>query len=77
MKDEIIIPVLKEEDTIAANLRRDNYSLKRDKQAREFNDAIASRFISDTVSNVKCEKCGKEFSAATSEEVRGSCPDCS
>jgi len=43
MKDEITIPVLKVEDVVAAANRRENYSLKRDIQAKEFNDDILSR----------------------------------
>jgi hypothetical protein len=43
MKDEINIPVLKVENIVSANRRRENYSIKRDNQAREFNEAIALR----------------------------------
>jgi len=43
MKDEITIPVLKVEDLITAAKRRETYSLKRDIQAKEFNEAIAVR----------------------------------
>jgi len=47
MKNEIVIPVqqgeLKEEDIISAAERRKKYSVIRDLQAKEYNDAIASR----------------------------------
>ena len=43
MRDEIIIPVQKDEDLVAAAKRSEKYSLKRDIQAMEFNAAIASR----------------------------------
>jgi len=76
MKDEIIIPVLKEEDFVAATKRRDNYSLKRDLQASEFNNAIASRLLADERHKVKCEKCGKEFDAGNTTIESLICPDC-
>ena len=47
MKDEILIPVLKVEDVIDAAKRRERYSLKRDIQAREFNEAIAIRLAKE------------------------------
>jgi hypothetical protein len=51
MKDEIIIPAhlpdVKEEDIKIATKRREKYSLLRDIQAKEFNDAIASRLAKD------------------------------
>jgi hypothetical protein len=66
MKNEIEIPIQKEEDMVAANLRRDTYSKTRDQQAQEFNTAIASRLLAKDKTVAKCEKCGKEF---TSEEI--------
>ena len=51
MKTEITIPEhfpdLKEEDIIAAVERRDKYSLIRDLQAKEFNEAILLRLAKD------------------------------
>jgi hypothetical protein len=51
MKNEITIPDhfpdLKEEDKRAADKRRENYSLSRDIQAREDNDAIVRRLARD------------------------------
>lgn len=51
MKNEITIPDhfpdLKEEDKKAADKRRENYSLSRDIQAREDNDAIVRRLARD------------------------------
>jgi hypothetical protein len=47
MKDELTIPEhfpdLKEEGLKMAAKRRETYSLVRDKQAKEYNDAIVSR----------------------------------
>ena len=76
MKNEIEIPIQKEEDFVAANLRRDKYSQTRDLQAQEYNTAIASRLLSQNKTEVKCEKCGKQFTVdATSKELL-KCPDC-
>lgn len=77
MKDEIVIPIQREEDLVAANLRRDNYSRIRDLQASEFNTAIASRLLAIDKKHVKCEKCGKDFEVdkVTNEPVK--CPECS
>ena len=47
MKDEIIIPLVKEENLKAAVNRREKYSIKRDVQAAEFNTAIANRLAKD------------------------------
>jgi hypothetical protein len=48
MKDEITIPLVKEENLIAAVNRREKYSLKRDVQAEEFNRAISKRISKDS-----------------------------
>ena len=76
MKNEIEIPLPKVEDLAALNRRRDNYALKRDQQALEFNDAIAKRLLSEAKNKIKCEKCGKEFSAGDESELSAVCPDC-
>ena len=76
MKDEIIIPVLKEEDFVAANKRRDTYALKRDLQAQEFNTAIITRMIADAKNQIKCDKCGKVFDAGVTEKESLTCPEC-
>jgi hypothetical protein len=76
MKNEITIPVLKVEDFVAVNLRRDNYSLVRDRQALEFNGAIASRLLAKDRNQVKCEKCGKEFTVGINANGLAKCPDC-
>ena len=75
MKNEIDIPLQKEEDFVAANIRRDNYSRIRDLQAWEYNGAIASRLLAQDNTQVKCEKCGKEFKT---ESIQGllKCPEC-
>jgi ribosomal protein L37AE/L43A len=76
MKNEIEIPIQKEEDFVAANLRRDKYSQTRDLQAQEYNTAIATRLSSQVKSQVKCEKCGKEFTVDASSKDLLKCPDC-
>lgn len=76
MKDEITIPVLKVEDVISAAERRKRYSLKRDLQALEFNGAIASRLLALNTIQIKCAKCGKEFSTAANVEGILNCSDC-
>ncbi|MGC1391908.1 MAG: hypothetical protein WA816_12805 [Bacteroidales bacterium] len=76
MKEEIEIPIQKEEDFVAANIRRDNYSRVRDVQALEFNTAIAGRLLAKDKSNIKCEKCGKEFTIESNTKDLLKCPDC-
>lgn len=76
MKDEIIVPVLKEEDFVAANKRRDTYALTRDLQAQESNLAIVTRLLAQQKNQIKCDKCGKEFSAGQTSDAPLSCPEC-
>jgi DNA-directed RNA polymerase subunit RPC12/RpoP len=76
MKDEIIIPILREENLVAANMRRDKYSLTRDLQALEFNGAIVTRLLAKDKNQVKCEKCGKEFAAGITTNTSLNCPEC-
>lgn len=76
MKDELDIPIQKEEDIVAANIRRDNYSQVRDLQALEFNTAIASRLLAQDKSQVKCDKCGKEFVVEKDSKDLTKCPEC-
>jgi hypothetical protein len=76
MKDELDIPIQKQEDFVAANLRRDKYSQIRDLQALEFNTAIASRLLAKDKIQIKCEKCGKEFTADSGSDDILKCPDC-
>jgi predicted Zn-ribbon and HTH transcriptional regulator len=76
MKDNITIPVLKDEDIAAANKRRENYAYTRDLQAREFNDAIVKRLLMEARHPVKCEKCGKEFIVEAEAALPHNCPDC-
>jgi Zn finger protein HypA/HybF involved in hydrogenase expression len=76
MKNEIEIPIQKVEDFVAANLRRDKYSQTRDLQAQEFNTAIASRLLSADKSQIKCDKCGKEFTVDATTKDLLKCPDC-
>jgi hypothetical protein len=76
MKDEVIIPLLKEEDFVAANKRRDTYALTRDLQAREFNEAIVTRLLANGTNHIKCDKCGKEFEQPVSEAGSNTCSEC-
>jgi len=76
MKKEIVIPILKEEDVVAANKRRENYATTRDLQAIEFNDAITKRLLLEAKHPVKCGNCGKEFIVEASFEARANCPEC-
>lgn len=90
MKTELIlpdrIPEIKEEDVKAAALRREKYSLKRDIQAREFNEAILQRLdkerekeelMKNTLAKqVTCEKCGKEFIPENPANDTLDCPEC-
>jgi len=76
MKDELNIPLPRQEDSVAANMRRDKYSLTRDLQAMEFNSAIVTRMAADAKNKVKCEKCGKEFEAGAKAEGPLVCPEC-
>lgn len=51
MKDKIEVPehlpVLREEDKVAAAKRRENYAIQRDLQAKEFNEAIITRLVKE------------------------------
>ena len=76
MKNDIIIPILREEDFVAANKRRDKYALARDLQALENNVAIADRLLSVGRNLIKCEKCGKEFSAVLTSKDSLTCSEC-
>jgi hypothetical protein len=77
MKDEIYIPILKEEDFVAANLRRDSYALSRDLLATESNRAIAARLVAQSKNQIKCDKCGREFEAGSNPAVSLTCSECS
>lgn len=76
MKEEIIIPVQKEENLVAANKRRDKYAAKRDVQALEFNQAIVTRLISEGNNQIKCEKCGRQFSGKIESPGPQICSEC-
>ena len=76
MKNEIIIPIIKEEDFVAANKRRDTYALTRDVQALEFNSAIVTRQLIQDKNKIKCDKCGKEFEAGITSKESLTCPEC-
>jgi len=76
MKNEITIPVLREENHVASNMRRDKYALGRDLQALEFNEAIATRLIMERKNKIKCEKCGKEFAAGLASKDSLICSEC-
>ncbi|MGD0582620.1 MAG: hypothetical protein ABR974_06700 [Bacteroidales bacterium] len=76
MKNDIVIPLPKEEDKAAASKRRENYAAKRDLLAIEFNEAIAKRLVSEAKNQIKCDKCGKEFSAVGDSRGSQTCPEC-
>jgi predicted Zn-ribbon and HTH transcriptional regulator len=76
MKNEIVIPVPKEEDVVALKKRRENYAYTRDIQAIEYNDSIAKRLLSEARHKSKCEKCGKEFPDGIVSEESIICPEC-
>ena len=76
MKNDITIQLTKDEDFVAANKRRDDYALLRDLKALELNEAIATRMLSEIRNQVKCEKCGKEFSAGLTSKDFLICPEC-
>lgn len=76
MKNDITIQILKQEDFVAANKRRDKYALTRDLQALEFNEAIVIRELAEARKKVKCEKCGREFIAGTAIASALTCPEC-
>jgi formylmethanofuran dehydrogenase subunit E len=76
MKNDTTIQLLKEEDFVAANMRRDKYALTRDLQALEFNQAIVTRQASEARNLVKCDKCGEEFAAGITSKDSVTCPKC-
>jgi hypothetical protein len=76
MKKNNDIPVPGKEDNAAINKRRENYALSRDLLAQDFNKAIAERKDLKEKNLVKCEKCGKEFSAEPDSEDSLICPEC-
>lgn len=76
MKNNITIPVPKEEDVAARNKRRENYAINRDLQASEYNEAITKRLLIEAKSQVKCTKCGKEFASGKSTDAAPICPEC-
>jgi Zn finger protein HypA/HybF involved in hydrogenase expression len=75
MGKDITVPLLKVEDFAAADLRRNNYAMKRDLQNSEFNEAILTRLHAAENIKIKCDKCGKEFPKDASE-LSATCPDC-
>lgn len=76
MEKDITIQVPRKEDLAAANRRREEYAATRDLKAMELNAAIAARLLAETRNMVKCEKCGKEFSAGKNPNDSLICPDC-
>ena len=76
MKNNISIPVPREEDIVAATRRRESYAATRDLQALEFNEAIAKRMLLEARNQIECEKCGKKFTTETGSEASATCPEC-
>lgn len=75
MKKNIDKAVPQTDDLSAKKKRREDYALRRDLQALDNNEAIAKRKNLKEKNLAKCEKCGKEFSAETTEGPM-ICPDC-
>ena len=81
---------LKPEELEAAAKRRENYSISRDLQSKAFNDAIMHRFVkekemekekienvqTEAEKQIRCDKCGMEFSTGISMKGTMACPDC-
>jgi rRNA maturation endonuclease Nob1 len=63
-------------NTMTGNKRRLDYAYTRDLLALEFNEAISKRLLSESRNQVKCEKCGKEFTAELTLEESLTCPEC-
>jgi Zn finger protein HypA/HybF involved in hydrogenase expression len=76
MENEINLQVKREGNFIAAENRSDKYALKRNLQALEFNEAIITRELAEARNQIKCEKCGKEFSAGIDSKDSLVCPKC-
>jgi predicted Zn-ribbon and HTH transcriptional regulator len=76
MKKNKDIPIPGKEDNAAVNKRREKYALTRDLQALDNNEAIAKRKVLKDKNLVKCQKCGKEFSAEITSEESLLCPEC-
>ncbi len=78
MKNEITIPdhlpVLKEEGSKAAAKRREEYSLVRDLQAKEYNEAIAHRLAKESKSKDKSSSDMEiqKLCASTDDEISSS-----
>ena len=70
-----IVVIRKEEDASLAK-RRDDYALKRDLLAAEYNDAISRRQILEGEDRARCVKCGKEFVSEKGSTDNKKCPDC-
>ena len=77
MKKSIDILVARKEEDATLAKRREDYAVKRDLQALENNEAISKRLLSEEVTKVKCEKCGKEFSPGKDSDDSLTCPECS
>jgi hypothetical protein len=76
VKNNLIIPVPKQEDLDALKKRRENYAAKRDVQATENNQAISQRLLTENRNFIKCSTCGKEFPSGKAADASLICPDC-
>ncbi len=76
MKNDSDFPVSRKEENAAFAVRREDYALKRDLQANEYNEAIFKRELQHKEKRVKCGKCGKEFLPAADAENPEICPEC-
>ena len=61
MKKLVDILVIRKEEDKSLEKRREEYALKRDLQARENNEAISKRLLSEGTAKSDSVKCGTEF----------------
>ena len=76
MKKLSDIVVIRKERDISQAKRRDDYALRRDLLAAEYNDAISRRQILEEEDRERCIKCGKVFVSEIASKDNKKCPDC-
>ena len=76
MKKLTDVLVLKKEKDASLIKRREDYALKRDLLAMEYNNAISRRLVSEEEVLVRCMKCGREFLPEKVSEADQVCPEC-
>ncbi len=70
-----VLVVKKEKDASLAK-RREDYALKRDLLAMDYNNAISRRLVSEKEIRVRCMKCGNEFLPEKDSGDYQMCPGC-